>query len=262
MDILWKHEATLLRVEACDPSPLDRGVEQHDQYPGLHNHTRDGTRKIVGDLHVIGNLIVSGTVSAQEIVERDMPTDWPPSLPASPPQSSFSSTPPTDWPPSLPASPPQSSLSSTPPPQEPGAQEPPSAESTKRSAVTGAATGAVVGAAAGGVGAVAAIPAAVASMGFGASGITAGSTAAAMMAAEATAAGGGVAAGGTVATLQSIGAAGLTEWRGNRLGCMRRSRRRCGYPCRCWLRHRCCILAVAQTSRLPGPAHSHTVSAI
>lgn len=155
----------------------------------LHNHTRDGTRQIVGDLHVIGNLIVSGTVSAQEIVERDMPTDWPPSLPASPPQSS---------------------LSSTPPPQEPGAQEPPSAESTKRSAVTGAATGAVVGAAAGGVGAVAAMPAAVASMGFGASGITAGSTAAAMMAAEATAAGGGVAAGGTVATLQSIGAAGLS----------------------------------------------------
>lgn len=162
----------------------------------LNDHTGDGTRQIVGDLHVVGNLIISGTVSAQEIVERDMPTDWPLA--------------PSSVPPSLPASPPQSSLSSTPPPQEPGAQEPPSAESTERSAVTGAATGAMVGAAAGGVGAVAAVPAAVASMGFGASGITAGSTAAAMISAEAIAAGGGVAAGGTTAILQSIGASGLS----------------------------------------------------
>jgi hypothetical protein len=49
----------------------------------------------------------------------------------------------------------------------------------------------------------------VAGLGFGAEGIVAGSTAAAMMSAEATVAGGGILAGGTVATLQSIGAAGL-----------------------------------------------------
>jgi len=46
-------------------------------------------------------------------------------------------------------------------------------------------------------------------LGFGSGGIVAGSTAAGMMSAEAAAAGGGIAAGGTVATLQSIGAAGL-----------------------------------------------------
>jgi Interferon-induced 6-16 family len=46
-------------------------------------------------------------------------------------------------------------------------------------------------------------------LGFGASGITAGSAAAGMMSAEAIAAGGGIAAGGVVATLQSIGAVGL-----------------------------------------------------
>jgi hypothetical protein len=51
--------------------------------------------------------------------------------------------------------------------------------------------------------------AAVSALGFGASGIVAGSTAAGMMAAEATAAGGMIATGGTVATLQSIGAVGL-----------------------------------------------------
>lgn len=50
----------------------------------------------------------------------------------------------------------------------------------------------------------------VASLGFGAGGIAAGSVAAGMMSAEeAVASGGIVAAGGTVATLQSIGAAGL-----------------------------------------------------
>eukprot|EP00286_Rhodomonas_abbreviata_P004290 CAMPEP_0181347122 /NCGR_PEP_ID=MMETSP1101-20121128/33711_1 /TAXON_ID=46948 /ORGANISM="Rhodomonas abbreviata, Strain Caron Lab Isolate" /LENGTH=248 /DNA_ID=CAMNT_0023459317 /DNA_START=54 /DNA_END=797 /DNA_ORIENTATION=+ len=59
--------------------------------------------------------------------------------------------------------------------------------------------GAAGGAASGGVQAV----------GFGSSGIVAGSSAAGMMSASATAAGGGVASGGFVATLQSIGAAGL-----------------------------------------------------
>ena len=49
----------------------------------------------------------------------------------------------------------------------------------------------------------------VAGLGFGAEGIVAGSTAAAMMSAEAAVAGGGIATGGTVAMLQSIGAAGL-----------------------------------------------------
>ena len=49
----------------------------------------------------------------------------------------------------------------------------------------------------------------VGAMGFEASGIAAGSMAAGMMSAEAIAGGGTVAAGGTVATLQSIGAAGL-----------------------------------------------------
>lgn len=49
----------------------------------------------------------------------------------------------------------------------------------------------------------------VSAIGFETSGIAAGSTAAAMMSAEAVASGGGVAAGGLVATLQSIGAAGL-----------------------------------------------------
>ena len=49
----------------------------------------------------------------------------------------------------------------------------------------------------------------VGAYGFGSSGILAGSSAAALMSAEASAAGGMIAAGGTVATLQSIGAAGL-----------------------------------------------------
>jgi len=46
-------------------------------------------------------------------------------------------------------------------------------------------------------------------MGFGTGGIVSGSMAAGMMSAKAIAGGGAVAAGGTVATLQSIGAAGL-----------------------------------------------------
>eukprot|EP00549_Striatella_unipunctata_P012758 CAMPEP_0118725372 /NCGR_PEP_ID=MMETSP0800-20121206/33104_1 /TAXON_ID=210618 ORGANISM="Striatella unipunctata, Strain CCMP2910" /NCGR_SAMPLE_ID=MMETSP0800 /ASSEMBLY_ACC=CAM_ASM_000638 /LENGTH=207 /DNA_ID=CAMNT_0006634065 /DNA_START=136 /DNA_END=759 /DNA_ORIENTATION=- len=49
----------------------------------------------------------------------------------------------------------------------------------------------------------------IGAMGFGAEGIVAGSVAAGMMSAEAVAVGGGVAAGGLVATLQSVGAAGL-----------------------------------------------------
>jgi hypothetical protein len=51
----------------------------------------------------------------------------------------------------------------------------------------------------------------VGAMGFGSEGIVAGSMAAGMMSAEAIASGGAIAAGGTVATLQSIGAAGLGE---------------------------------------------------
>lgn len=49
----------------------------------------------------------------------------------------------------------------------------------------------------------------VSALGFSSGGIVAGSTAAGMMSAEAAASGGAIAAGGTVATLQSIGAAGL-----------------------------------------------------
>jgi hypothetical protein len=63
------------------------------------------------------------------------------------------------------------------------------------------------------VGTLGAIPivavATVQGIGFGASGIIAGSTAAAMMSAEAIAAGGAVASSGTVATLQSVGAIGM-----------------------------------------------------
>ncbi|XP_007443483.1 interferon alpha-inducible protein 27-like protein 2A, partial [Python bivittatus] len=53
------------------------------------------------------------------------------------------------------------------------------------------------------------IPAAVGVLGFGSAGILAGSIGAKMMSAAAIANGGGVAAGGVVATLQSIGAAGV-----------------------------------------------------
>jgi hypothetical protein len=73
-------------------------------------------------------------------------------------------------------------------------------------------TAIVLGSAAAG-GTLCAIPivavATVQSMGFGASGIVAGSSAVAMMSAEAIAAGGAVAGGGTVATLQSVGAIGM-----------------------------------------------------
>ena len=54
-----------------------------------------------------------------------------------------------------------------------------------------------------------AVMAVIGAIGFTSTGIAGGSAAAAMMSAEAIAAGGGVVAGGTVATLQSIGAAGL-----------------------------------------------------
>ncbi|RQM20573.1 hypothetical protein B5M09_005849, partial [Aphanomyces astaci] len=68
----------------------------------------------------------------------------------------------------------------------------------------GAGVGAAIGAAAWGL----AAPVANA-IGFGASGIAAGSTASSMMSSAAIATGGGVAAGSTVATFQSIGAVGL-----------------------------------------------------
>ena len=55
-----------------------------------------------------------------------------------------------------------------------------------------------------------AVMGAVGVMGFGVEGIVAGSTAAGMMSTSAIASGGGVVVGGTVATLQSIGAAGLS----------------------------------------------------
>jgi len=67
-------------------------------------------------------------------------------------------------------------------------------------------SGAVVGAFAG----PAIIMWGVGALGFGAGGIAAGSIGAGMMSAEAIAGGGMIAAGGTVATLQSIGAAGLS----------------------------------------------------
>mmetsp|Transcript_14012 Transcript_14012/g.21279 ORF Transcript_14012/g.21279 Transcript_14012/m.21279 type:complete len:552 (+) Transcript_14012:79-1734(+) len=54
-----------------------------------------------------------------------------------------------------------------------------------------------------------AVMGAVSALGFGAGGIASGSIAAGWMSAEAIASGGMIAAGGTVATLQSIGAAGL-----------------------------------------------------
>ena len=69
--------------------------------------------------------------------------------------------------------------------------------------------GVVAGGVVGGMGAVIAVEAGVAAVGFTASGIAAGSTAAAMMSTAAVANGGAVAAGSTVAVLQSVGAAGL-----------------------------------------------------
>ncbi|ETV74113.1 hypothetical protein H257_11078 [Aphanomyces astaci] len=79
----------------------------------------------------------------------------------------------------------------------------PSSRDTTETAA-GAGVGAAIGAAAWGL----AAPVANA-IGFGASGIAAGSTASSMMSSAAIASGGGVAAGSTVATFQSIGAVGL-----------------------------------------------------
>ncbi|KAM8780972.1 interferon alpha-inducible protein 27-like protein 2 [Rhynchonycteris naso] len=62
----------------------------------------------------------------------------------------------------------------------------------------------------GGVVAVCAVPAVLGAMGFTGAGIAASSVAAKMMSAAAVANGGGVAAGSLVATLQSVGAAGLS----------------------------------------------------
>ncbi|XP_006839688.1 PREDICTED: interferon alpha-inducible protein 27-like protein 2 [Chrysochloris asiatica] len=62
----------------------------------------------------------------------------------------------------------------------------------------------------GGVVAVAAVPLALGALGFTGAGIAASSVAAKMMSAAAVANGGGVAAGSLVATLQSVGAAGLS----------------------------------------------------
>ncbi|XP_033110903.1 interferon alpha-inducible protein 27-like protein 2A [Anneissia japonica] len=64
--------------------------------------------------------------------------------------------------------------------------------------------------AAGAVGGVLAAAGVPSLLGFGATGIAAGTAAAGMMSASAIASGGGVVAGGVVATMQSIGAAGLT----------------------------------------------------
>ncbi|XP_051507752.1 uncharacterized protein LOC127414073 isoform X4 [Myxocyprinus asiaticus] len=67
----------------------------------------------------------------------------------------------------------------------------------------------MIAAGAGAVAAVAAAPAVVAAAGFTATGIAAGSLAASMMSSAALASGGGVVAGSVVATLQSVGAAGI-----------------------------------------------------
>ncbi|XP_069853888.1 interferon alpha-inducible protein 27-like protein 2A [Dipodomys merriami] len=68
----------------------------------------------------------------------------------------------------------------------------------------------VVSAVIGGALAVAAVPATLGALGFTTAGIAASSMAAKMMSAAAVANGGGVTAGGLVATLQSVGAAGLS----------------------------------------------------
>ncbi|XP_045865983.1 interferon alpha-inducible protein 27, mitochondrial-like isoform X1 [Meles meles] len=62
----------------------------------------------------------------------------------------------------------------------------------------------------GGVVSVASVPTVLGAMGFTGAGITASSLAAKMMSSAAIANGGGVAAGSLVATLQSVGAAGLS----------------------------------------------------
>ncbi|XP_045417497.1 interferon alpha-inducible protein 27-like protein 2 [Lemur catta] len=68
----------------------------------------------------------------------------------------------------------------------------------------------LVAAAVGGAVAVGAVPVVLGSLGFTGAGIAASSIAAKMMSAAAIANGGGVSAGGLVATLQSVGAAGLS----------------------------------------------------
>ncbi|XP_048218073.1 interferon alpha-inducible protein 27-like protein 2A [Perognathus longimembris pacificus] len=68
----------------------------------------------------------------------------------------------------------------------------------------------VAAAVGGGALAVLAVPVALGALGFTSAGIAASSVAAKMMSAAAVANGGGVAAGSLVATLQSVGAAGLS----------------------------------------------------
>ncbi|XP_040599340.1 interferon alpha-inducible protein 27-like protein 2A [Mesocricetus auratus] len=70
--------------------------------------------------------------------------------------------------------------------------------------------GVIIGAAIGGALAVIAAPIALGTMGFTGAGIAAASIAVNMMSAAAIANGGGVAAGSLVATLQSVGVAGLS----------------------------------------------------
>ncbi|XP_003832860.2 interferon alpha-inducible protein 27, mitochondrial isoform X1 [Pan paniscus] len=71
----------------------------------------------------------------------------------------------------------------------------------------------------GGVVAMAAVPMVLSAMGFTAAGITSSSIAAKMMSAAAIANGGGVASGSLVATLQSLGATGLSGLTKFILGC-------------------------------------------
>nr|XP_014687549.2 LOW QUALITY PROTEIN: interferon alpha-inducible protein 27-like protein 2 [Equus asinus] len=84
--------------------------------------------------------------------------------------------------------------------------DPPKDKGRKFSTAAKVAAGAVIG----GVVAVAAVPVVLGAMGFTGAGIVASSIAAKMMSAAAIANGGGVAAGSLVATLQSVGAAGLS----------------------------------------------------
>jgi hypothetical protein len=93
--------------------------------------------------------------------------------------------------------------------QQEAQQEQQASEDPKSSvnvAALGAVGGAVGGAVVGGVVAPVAVVGTVSAMGFGTSGIVAGSLASTMMASSATATGGGVVASSTVAVLQSIGA--------------------------------------------------------
>ncbi|XP_026558454.1 interferon alpha-inducible protein 27-like protein 2A [Pseudonaja textilis] len=79
----------------------------------------------------------------------------------------------------------------------------------KRGTIDKAVLNSLLGAAVGLGTAAVAVPAAVGILGFSSAGIVVGSIGAKMMSAAAIANGGGVAAGGLVATLQSIGAAGM-----------------------------------------------------